>query len=155
MLRRVKLIALGYLLAAAVATPLAVGQAKHSPALPETRFVTLDIYVDPLGQPLGAYQFELRETNGRMTVVGLENGEHPAFAQPPLYDRAAIDAGGADRVIAASYSLLSPEQLPTTRTRVATVHAQITGGGEPDYQLTLIVAGDADARPIQAKVDLK
>ncbi len=156
MKRRLRLIAVGYALAIAVATPLALGQAgRDATPAGAARFLAVDIYVDPLGKPLAAYQFELREAGGRMLVVGLENGEHAAFGNPPLYDRAAIGAGRADRVIAASYSLLPPDQLPTTRTRVATIHMQIVGESRPDFELTLIAAGDANARPIPATLELQ
>jgi len=166
-MRRLKLIALGYALTLAIATPLVLAQ-KHHPAperppapaggppqATQTTFQTLDIYLDPQGTPLGAYQFELTEADGRMTVVGLENGEHPAFAQPPFYDESAVAAGRADRVIAAAYSLRPPERLPTSRTRVCTVHMQLTGSAAPSYQLTLIAAGNAEGRPIPATIEFE
>lgn len=152
-MRQIKLIALGYLLTLLIATPLVLGQTQADAPAGSPRFVTLDIHIDPRGEPLAAYQFELTEADGRMTVVGLENGEHPAFADPPHYDRAAIDAGHADRVIAAAYSLRPASQLPTGRTRVCTVHVQITGSAAPQFQLTLVAAGDAEARPIDATIE--
>jgi hypothetical protein len=154
-MRRLKLIALGYLLTLAIATPLVLAQDNQPRPEGQPAFQTLDIYVDPRGVPLGAYQFELREARGRMTVVGLENGEHPAFAQPPFYDASAVAAGRADRVIAAAYSLRPPEQLPTQRTRVCTVHVQLTGPGEPDFVLDLVAAGNAEGRPIPATIEFE
>ena len=167
-MRRLKLITLGYLLTLAIATPLVLAQpAQERPPAPgrvtpgattelhQPTFQTLEIYLDPQGSPLGAYQFELTEAHGRMTVVGLENGEHPAFAQPPFYDHAAVSSGRADRVIAAAYSLRPAASLPTGRTRVCTVHVQLTGAGEPEFELSLVVAGNAEGRPIPATIEFE
>src|SRR5882762_2504371 len=56
-----------------------------------TRFIYVDVYVDPKGEPLGAYQFEFTTETGHITIAGIEAGEHPAFSkQPPYYDLAAI-----------------------------------------------------------------
>jgi len=158
-MRRLKLIALGYALTLAIATPIVMAQPERPPAPAReagaSTFQTLDIYLDPQGTPLGAYQFELTEADGRMTVVGLENGEHPAFAQPPFYDESAVSAGRADRVIAAAYSLRPPERLPTSRTRVCSVHVQIAGEGEPEFVLNLVAAGNAAGRPIPATIEFE
>ena len=56
------------------------------------RVEALDIHVDSGAAPLAAWQIELTERNGRMTVVGVENGADAAFAEPPYYDRAAVHA---------------------------------------------------------------
>jgi hypothetical protein len=120
----------------------------------DLRDEALDVHVDSGAAPLAAWQVELTEGNGRMTVVGVENGADAAFAEPPYYDRAAVQAGEADRVIVAAYSLSPEEELPRGRTRVATVHVRIAGDGEPSYNLRLIAAGDANGRPIAATATL-
>jgi len=162
--RRVRLIVMGYLLAITVATPLAMGQAQAEAeaqgaqgaaadgAQREAVFFAVDVFIDPRGKALGAYQFELEPAAHGVKVVGVENGEHEAFAGAPLFDRAAVEAGRADRIIVASYSLLAPERLPTAKTRVARVHLAGWGRGEMDVKLKLVTAGDADGRKIDAVV---
>src|SRR5262249_39121012 len=80
------------------------------------RFRPVHVYVDPAGAPLAAYQLEI-VVDGNAMIVGVEGGEHPAFARPPHYDPAAL-AGG--RIILAAFD--TGTELPTQRTRVATVH---------------------------------
>jgi len=87
-----------------------------------------------------------------MQVVGIEGGETTPFADPPYYDRDAVDGGAADRIIVANFSLLDPAELPVGRTRVASVHVRIGAGIAPDYRLTLIAAGTEDGRPIDAEI---
>ena len=50
------------------------------------RFAAVDVYVDATDKTLGAYQFELTAEVGEIAIVGIEGGEHPAFAEPPYYD---------------------------------------------------------------------
>lgn len=117
-----------------------------------TRFTTIDVVIDTEKQPLAAYQVDIRDTRGVARIVGIEGGEHPAFAEPPYYDPAAIQN---DRVILAAYSLAGTEDLPRGRTRVATIHVQITGGTEPDYASRLIVAADTAGENIEAQLSLR
>jgi hypothetical protein len=151
----VKRLALGL-----IAVVLAFGPAtRFASAQPEldaaaVRFAAVDIYVDSTG-PLAAWQFELTEATGAMAVVGVENGDSRAFPDAPHFDRAAVEQGRADRIIVADYSLASADQLPRGRTRVATVHVQLTGGRAPDFQLRLIAAGDPSGRPIAAEAVLE
>ena len=44
------------------------------------------------------------------------------------------------------------QDLPEGRTRIATIHLQITGEAEPQYELNLMVAGDADGEEIPAEI---
>jgi len=111
------------------------------------RFVPLHIYIDSGQAPLAAYQFELKTLAGHVEIVGVEGGEHPAFTHAPYYDPAALMN---NRIIIASYS--TDAQLPTGLTRIATLHLQITGNIEPDYELELTVAADPGGRRIQAKI---
>lgn len=113
---------------------------------PATRFATLDILVDPQGKPLGAYQIEFRATRGDVKLVGVEGGASEAYRKAPYYDPKALQQS---RIVIAAYS--TDSSLPTTKTRVARLHVQIRGAEAPEYELKLVVAGDADAKPIEAK----
>lgn len=127
------------------------GQDAFSAGAAAGTFEVVDVYVDS-ARPLAAWQLELEEAGGRMQVVGIEGGEAAPFAAAPYYDREAVDGGTADRIIIANFSLLEPAELPVGRTRVASVHVRVGSGAAPDYRLTLIAAGTADGRPIDAEI---
>lgn len=120
----------------------------------DVRFEAIEIYVDSGATPLAAWQVELTEANGLMKIAGVENGADNAFADAPHYDRSAVEAGDADRVIVAAYSLLPEGELPRGKTRVTTVHVQIAGSGAPHYNLRLVAAGDAAGHPIAARASM-
>ena len=141
---------LGHRAAIACLTLLAAGASVAA----DLRFAAVEIYVDSGAAPLAAWQVELTEADGRMRVAGIENGEAAAFAEPPRYDLDAVEAGEADRVIVAAYSLSPEGALPRGRTRVTTVHVQIAGAGEPHFQVRLVAAGDAQGHPIAAQASL-
>ncbi|MEO0424439.1 MAG: hypothetical protein AAF184_19030 [Pseudomonadota bacterium] len=124
-------------------------------ATENVRFEAVDVLIDSHGVPLAAWQFELTERSAAMRVVGVEGGEHPAYATAPYFDRDAVARGRADRIIVAAYSLRDDVDLPTGATRVATVHVQLTGSLRPDYQLIQIVAGDSSGRAIPADITLR
>lgn len=127
-----------------------------------SRFEAVHVYIDPMGEPMAAYQFELSAENAQLTVVGLENGGHPAFAEPPYFDRGAVEAGKADRLIVAAFSLLPDSELPRKRTRVATVMVRVKMDGDGDspnqqpepvrYLLALKAASNAAGTPIEVKI---
>lgn len=117
-----------------------------------TRFTVLDIFLET-AEPLAAWQFELREASGTMRVVGVENGDSDAFREAPYYDLAAVSEGAADRIVVADYSLRPAAELPTGRSRVATVHVQLEGTADPEYVLNLMAAGGTNGEPIQASID--
>ncbi len=142
-----------------------VGRASR-PERTNVRFAPVHVYLDPAGKPLAAYQFELvawasrpwiqdhgqdaRATGaGQIKIVGVEGGEHPAFQEAPYYDPAALMN---DRIIIGAFNTGS--DLPTTRTRIATIHLQITGDAEPKYELKLITAADSSAEEIPAQINL-
>ena len=106
-------------------------------------FEAVDVYVDSHGEPLAAYQFELKVAAGDVTTVGVEGGEHAAFREAPYYDPAAM---AKRRIIIAAFNTGS--DLPAGRTRVARVHVRVGEGERPRFQATLDVAGDADGKPI-------
>jgi hypothetical protein len=117
---------------------------------PKIRFAPLHIYLDSGSQPLAAFQFELKAAAGQIKIVGVEGGQHKAFKEAPYYDPAAL---ANNRIIIAAFN--TGRELPKGRTRIATIHLQIIGDAEPDYELKLVVAGDADAKEIPAKISFE
>ena len=126
-----------------------VGQARR-PAQLKVRFAPVHIYLDSGSSPLAAYQFELKATAGTIKIVGVEGGEHAAFGEAPYYDPAAL---AQDRIIIAAFNTGS--DLPTGRTRIATIHLQITGDTEPEYELELTIAADAEGQELPAELTLQ
>ena len=144
---------------------LAAGKVAGRDAGTRVRFVPIEIYLDSGQVPLAAYQFELEATAGQVEIVGVENygasdlidvkigvenGETPAFGEAPYYDPQAL---ANDRIIIAAFS--TGEALPTGRTRIATIHLQVAGPTEPEYELKLIVAADAEGNEIPAELTLE
>jgi hypothetical protein len=122
-------------------------QQQYATAGPKTSFTTLDIYIDSGSRSLAAYQFEMKAASGKIEIVGVEGGQHPAFKEPPYYDPAAL---AKDRIIIAAFS--TGKDLPTGRTKIATVHLQIIGNVQPAYKLDLKVSADADGKDIPAEI---
>ncbi len=112
---------------------------------PQVRFRAVDIYIDSANTPLAAYQLEFSVTNVTTRIVGIEGGAHPAFLEPPFYDPKAMQE---ERVIIAAFSTAKPENLPTGRTRVATIHMQTVGPIPPAFQLKVQTAGDSAGNKI-------
>ena len=123
------------------------GETYSSRAAVNTRFAPLDVYIDSGQNALAVFQFELRTERGNVEIVGIEGGEHAAFAEAPYYDPAAL---ANDRVIIAAFN--TGDELPIGKTRVATLHLMISGDIEPEYALDLSVAGDADAEEVAAQI---
>ena len=127
-----------------------IGAARRtqSPASePSARFTSVDLFVDPRGQPLAAYQLECLADPSRVTLVGVEGGEHPAFREPPYYDPAALSG---NRVILAAQN--TGIDRPSARTRVATLHRRVVGGGQPTDDAKREVEGNRDGTPVAADV---
>ena len=132
------------------------------------RFAPVHVYLDSARESLAAYQFELvcsvpvrasspgednasrRHYEPQIKIVGVEGGAHAAFKEAPYYDPQAL---ANDRIIIAAFS--TGDALPTGRTRVATIHLQITGETEPEYELKLIVAANAEGTEIPAELTLE
>ncbi len=118
------------------------------------QFVTVDLFVDSGDSSLAAYQVDLKATNeaGRVLLAGIEGGEHEAFSTPAHYDPKALNAEKEfDHVVLAAFS--TGENLPSGRTRVATLHYQMPSAGELKLDVLTLVTGDADAGVIQAKAE--
>jgi hypothetical protein len=139
---------------AILASSLALTAAFAQPAPEAVRFQAIDVYVES-AEPLAAWQFELTETTGAMTVVGVENGDSAAYRDAPYFDLDAVREDRADRIVVADFSLAGVGELPVGRTRIATVHVRLSGGQAPDFNLQLIAAGDIDGHAIPAVADLE
>ncbi|MHC4072458.1 MAG: hypothetical protein ACYTGS_10570, partial [Planctomycetota bacterium] len=83
-----------------VMVPVLAQQSEHDDmtAEPSVRFAPLHIYLDSGSRPLAAFQFELKAAAGQIEIVGVEGGQHKAFAEAPYYDPAAL---ANDRIIIA------------------------------------------------------
>lgn len=123
---------------------------RYETEQPRVRFVSLPVYINSGESTLAAYQFELKTKAGQVKIVGLENGEHPAFAEPPYYDTAAL---AKDRIIIAAFN--TGNNLPTGSTRVVTIQLQVIGDTEPQYELNLSVAADSDGNEISAEISFE
>jgi hypothetical protein len=117
----------------------------QQPRTNNVRFLAVDVFVDSKGQPLAAYQLEFTVTNGNAKIVGIEGGEHPAFREAPHYDAKAMQQ---ERVIMATFSTKPVNQLPTSKTRVATVHLQIIGTTMPTFESKIQTAADDQGNKI-------
>src|SRR5436190_21520886 len=109
------------------------------------RFQAVDIFIDSKETPLAAYQLEFQVKTGDAKVVGVEGGEHSAFKDAPFYDPKAIQQ---ERVIIAAFSTTAADKLPKARTRVATIHLQITGHQKPEFHLRLETAATSNGNKI-------
>lgn len=116
------------------------------------RFGTVDIYLDPHGLPLAAYQLELNTSDAQVKISGIEGGGHTTFQNPPYYDPKAMQG---NQVILAAFSKAAADQLPKGKVRVATVHYMTTGSGKPDFTLKLITSGTSNARKIKAEASIQ
>jgi hypothetical protein len=116
------------------------------------RFCAVDLFIDSGSTPLAAYQVRFAITNGAAKIVGIEGGEHPAFRQPPFYDPKAIQNEVA---IIASFNASPAAQLPSGKTRVATIHLRTTGSRSPQFELKLQTAANAQGTKIGCDVSFE
>src|SRR5436190_7063613 len=92
---------------------------QHEQQEPD-EFRWIDITLDTRGEYLAAWQIELVDTHDVARIVGVEGGDHPAFAAPPYYDARALQHG---RIVLAAFQ--TQGELPTGRVRVARVHVMV------------------------------
>ena len=123
---------------------------EHAIPAEQVRFAPLHVHLDTGAKSLAVYQFELKAPSGRVKIVGVEGGAHTAFREPPYYDPAALMN---HRIIIGAFN--TGRDLPHGKTRVATLHLQITGEFEPDYEVNLTVTADRDGATIPATVTLE
>jgi hypothetical protein len=121
-----------------------------TPVAEKVDFVPVALYVDSGAKDLGVYQVEIKVLKGDVKIVSVEGGEHKAFAEPPYYDTAALMKG---RIILATFS--TQDELPTGKTKVATLHMIVTGDIVPEYEVIVKVVADADGKAIDAKITLE
>ena len=119
----------------------------------DVRFAAVDVYLDS-DEPVAAWQFELADRRGMMKVVGVEQGESAAFERVPYYDREAVRRGQADRIIVADYSLADVDELPSGRSRIATIHLMLSGDSDADFNLQLVTATTYDGEVMDARISL-
>jgi hypothetical protein len=124
---------------------------SHVAADAPIRFAPIDIIIDTDDQPLAVYQVELIAKGQHVQIVGLEGGEHPAFREPPHYDPVARQRP-QERVVLAAFNTAEASQLPAGKVRVATIHVQITGAGEPTLEAKLDVCAGVDGKPVKGTV---
>jgi hypothetical protein len=110
----------------------------------------MDVFVDAGAKSLAAYQLEFKAVGGQVRIVGIEGGEHAAFKEPAFYDSKAMQQ---ERVILAAFS--TARNLPVGKTRVATIHLQITGETKPEWTAKLVTIADASGKRIAATVEVK
>jgi hypothetical protein len=142
------------LLAFVVAVLAWGAMAEDRPATTQTQdgntFTVVDVYIDPQGKPLAAWQFEFVAETGKVTLVGVENGKHAAYLKrPPYYDQAAINS---NRIIVADFSL--DRELPREKVLVAKLMLMVSGNVKPQYVVKLMAAAAPDGKPIAATVTL-
>jgi len=114
-----------------------------------SRFEAIDVFVDSGNQRLAAWQLEVKSETNDVQIVGIEGGEHPAFAEPPYYDQRAMNS---NRVIIAAFS--TGDDLPSGKSRVARIHVQLRGPGATAWlsELTTAAAGDGTKIPAEMSV---
>ena len=119
-------------------------------ANPKSRFTHVDLYIDPKGASLAAWQIEFAAETGDISLVGVEAGEHAAFAKkPPYYDPAAL---AGKRIILADFTL--DPAVPNQKTRVARLMLEVKGEAKPQYATKLITAANAEGKKMPAEVTL-
>ena len=136
----------------AAATALWAAPWQDAEPAPKVRFTTVDLYVDAgATTQLAAWQVEFAAETGDVKLVGIEGGGHEAYADPPYYDPEALQG---NRVVLAAFST-DTDRLPVGKTRVATLHLQVTGDvAPPTYVAKVIVAADAAGAKVEAEAEV-
>jgi len=116
------------------------------------RFAAYEVFVDSGAEPLAAWQLEIRAAKGDVKITGIEGGEHAAFRQPPHHDPKAIQR---ERVKLAAFSTAAADRLPKGRTRVATVHVQVSGRVQPEFTVKVEAAANAGGKKISMEAVIK
>jgi hypothetical protein len=113
------------------------------------RFEAVDVFLDSGSESLAAWQVELRSTDEDVEIVGIEGGEHSAFADPPYYDPRAMNQR---RVILAAFQ--TGNDLPIGRSRVARIHLLVKGPGSRVWHSEVTTSANAEGRRIPASLTL-
>ena len=139
---------------AVVATWCWMASGQEGPAVKQDgpRFVVIDLMVDSGSEPLAAYQADIVAIKGAVKIVGVEGGEHVAFARPPYYDPAAMQH---EHVVLAAFSTAEETVLPRGLVRVASVHCLVSGEGMPAFTARVIAAASSGGRKIPVQFNVK
>jgi hypothetical protein len=113
-------------------------------------FRAVDLFVDSGNQPLAAYQLSFACAAADARIVGIEGGEHTAFAEPPYYDPKAMQS---NHVVVAAFNTGSPGQLPRGRTRIATIHVQMPVSAERQYEFKVEAAATPAGEAITIRAE--
>lgn len=141
-------ITIACILRMAIPIPRVIG--ADLPAGSDVRFTYVDIMLDSKGQPLAAWQVEVAAEMGEVSLVGVETGEHPAYAKrPAYYDPAALKGR---RIIVGDFSL--DANLPKGKTRVCRLMLEIKGAAKPVYAAKVMAAADNEGKKIDVAVDI-
>lgn len=123
--------------------------ASHAFGAEPVPFLAMDVFIDPKGEPLAAYQLEITAQPG-VKIVGIEGGEHPEFRKAPNYDPKAIQS---ERVIVAAFTTAGADSLPKTKTRILTLHLQSTTAA-PKLESILKISARPDSKSIASEITL-
>ena len=115
---------------------------------PVSSFGYVDVFVDPQGKPLAAWQIQVIANDDCATLVGVEGGDTAPFKDPPHYDPGAL---AGNHIIIAAYS--TAQTLPTARTRVARLHLQFQKSPRT-YDIRLVTAAAPDGNKLDAQASL-
>ena len=110
-------------------------------------YFPIEVYVDAGEDRLAAYQLEIQLAGAE--IVGVEGGEHTAFGTPPYYDPAALRGS---RIKLAALS--TARDLPSGRTRIATLHIREVGPAPATWTVSSSLATDSAAKAIDVRVEL-
>ncbi|MEM7314591.1 MAG: hypothetical protein AAF497_15705 [Planctomycetota bacterium] len=127
-------------------------QEQETPTLEpagDVRFAAFDLIAE-VASPLAAYQVELISNSDDCQIVGVEGGDHAAFAEPPFYDSAALNNS---RIAIAAYS--TDSDLPNGQVRLARIHIQCLSGHEPEFEIRPIVVAAPDGASLPAEFKLR
>ena len=110
-------------------------------------FKTVELTIDTKGQPLAAWQLEVKYSKGRTEITGIEGGDLPSKT-PPAYDARGLSEG---RLILAQFTT-AKEKLPGGKIKLARLHLA-TREDTPDLELRLMAAATPDGARIRARPD--
>jgi len=151
--RRIRMVGVAWLglIALTFMVRIIVGDERAAAAeVGEVRFTYVDVIIDSKGQNLAAWQVEVAAEMGDVSLVGVEAGEHAAYAKrPAYYDPAALKGR---RMIVGDFSL--DAQLPKGRTRVCRLMLELKGAVKPAYAAKVMAAADAEGKQIDVLVEI-
>jgi hypothetical protein len=113
-----------------------------------SKFTHIDLYLDPKGAPLAAWQLEFTAEVGNVSLVGIEAGDHAAYStKPPYYDPAAL---AGNRILLADFTL--DPNAPKEKIRIARLMLEVKGDAVPQYATKLITAANSEGKRITAEL---